>query len=141
LAALASLASFAGAQNPQSTPTSLENEVTERRAEYGVVQEQLRKLEEQQKTILQQQTTILRLMGSIGVTVLFDGACGVRDTRLVTIRLGIGRGCGTLKPGRHVKYAAETPMTNFFVAMLDRMGVVVDKVGDSTGEIGYLSDL
>jgi hypothetical protein len=52
-----------------------------------------------------------------------------------------GRGCGTLKPGRHVKYAAETPMTNFFVAMLDRMGVSVDKIGDSTGEIGYLSDL
>ena len=62
LAALVSLASFAGAQNPQSTPTSLESEVTERRAEYSVVQEQLRKLEEQQKTILQQQTTILRLM-------------------------------------------------------------------------------
>jgi hypothetical protein len=52
-----------------------------------------------------------------------------------------GRGCGTLKPGRHVKYAAETPMTNFFVAMLDRMGISVDKVRDSTGEIGYLSDL
>jgi len=52
-----------------------------------------------------------------------------------------GRGCGTLSPGRHVKYAAETPMANFFVAMLDRMGVTVDKIGDSTGEIGYLSDL
>ena len=52
-----------------------------------------------------------------------------------------GRGCGTLTPGRHVKYAAETPMANFFVAMLDRMGVAVDKIGDSTGEIGYLSDL
>jgi hypothetical protein len=51
-----------------------------------------------------------------------------------------GRGCGTLKPGRHVKYAAETPMTNFFVAMLDRMGVSVDKIGDSTGEIGQASE-
>jgi len=53
LAALASFASSARAQNPQSTPDSLESEVTERRAEYGVIQEQLRKLEEQQKTILQ----------------------------------------------------------------------------------------
>ncbi|MGD1073353.1 MAG: DUF1552 domain-containing protein [Bryobacteraceae bacterium] len=52
-----------------------------------------------------------------------------------------GRGCGTLKPGRHIKYEAETPMANFFVAMLDRMGVPVDQMGDSTGEIGYLSDL
>jgi TolA-binding protein len=52
LAALASFASSARAQNPQSTPDSLESEITERRAECGVIQEQLRKLEEQQKTIL-----------------------------------------------------------------------------------------
>jgi len=52
-----------------------------------------------------------------------------------------GRGCGTLTPGRYVKYAAETPMANFFVAMLDRMGVPVDKMGDSTGEIDHLTDL
>jgi len=32
-------------------------------------------------------------------------------------------------------------MANFFVAMLDRMGVPVDHMGDSTGEIGYLANL
>jgi len=52
-----------------------------------------------------------------------------------------GRGCGTLTPGRWIKYPAETPMANFFVAMLDRMGVPVDHMGDSTGEIGYLANL
>ncbi|HXJ43093.1 MAG TPA: DUF1552 domain-containing protein, partial [Bryobacteraceae bacterium] len=52
-----------------------------------------------------------------------------------------GRGNGTLKPGRHIKYAAETPMANFFVAMLDRMGVPVESMGDSTGKINYLNDL
>jgi hypothetical protein len=52
-----------------------------------------------------------------------------------------GRGCGTIKPGRHVKYAAETPMANLFIAMLDRMGVAVEKMGDSDGELGYLTDL
>jgi hypothetical protein len=52
-----------------------------------------------------------------------------------------GRGCGTLRPGRQVKYPVETPMANFFVAMLDRMGVPVEKFGDSSGEIGYLSDM
>jgi hypothetical protein len=41
------------AQAPQPPPTSLEREVTEMRAENGVIREQLRKLEEQQKTILQ----------------------------------------------------------------------------------------
>jgi len=52
-----------------------------------------------------------------------------------------GGGCGTLKPGRHVKYAAQTPMANLFVAMLDRMGVPTEKMGDSNGELGYLTDL
>ena len=52
-----------------------------------------------------------------------------------------GRGCGTLKTGRHIKYSAGTPMANLFVAMLDRMDVPIDKMGDSDGELGYLSDL
>lgn len=49
-----------------------------------------------------------------------------------------GRGCGTLHPGRHIKYPAETPMANLFVSMLDRMGVAVDAMGDSTGRIENL---
>jgi Protein of unknown function (DUF1552) len=52
-----------------------------------------------------------------------------------------GRGNGTLKPGRMVRYPDETPITNLYVAMLDRMGVSVETLGDSTGKLGYLSDL
>ncbi len=52
-----------------------------------------------------------------------------------------GRGCGTLRPGRFVRHANETPMGNLFVAMLDRMGVPVEKLGDSSGRLGYLSDM
>jgi hypothetical protein len=52
-----------------------------------------------------------------------------------------GRGNGTLRPGRHVKYADETPMANLFVAMLDRMSVPVETLGDSNGELGYLADI
>ena len=52
-----------------------------------------------------------------------------------------GRGNGTLKPGRMVRYPAETPITNLYVAMLDRMGVPVESLGDSTGKLGYLSDI
>ncbi len=44
-----------------------------------------------------------------------------------------GKGGGALKPGRHVKYPRETPLTNLYVAMLDRMGAHVDSFGDSTG--------
>ena len=52
-----------------------------------------------------------------------------------------GRGNGTLKPGRMVRYPDETPITNLYVAMLDRMGV---PVGDARGQhraLGYLSEL
>lgn len=52
-----------------------------------------------------------------------------------------GRGCGRIKPGRHVRYPKETPMANLFVAMLDRMSVPVESLGDSNGKLGYLSDL
>jgi hypothetical protein len=52
-----------------------------------------------------------------------------------------GRGNGTLKPGRLVRYPAETPITNLYVAMLDRMGVPVESLGDSTGKLSYLSDI
>jgi hypothetical protein len=52
-----------------------------------------------------------------------------------------GGGNGTLKPGRFVRFANETPMANLFVAMMDRMGVPVESLGDSNGKLGYLSDL
>ena len=46
-----------------------------------------------------------------------------------------GRGGGTLTPGRHLKLAKETPMTNLYLSMLDRMGVKAERVGDSTGKL------
>jgi hypothetical protein len=46
-----------------------------------------------------------------------------------------GRGGGTILPGRHVRYAAETPMANLLVSMLDRMGAGVGSFGDSTGPL------
>jgi hypothetical protein len=53
-----------------------------------------------------------------------------------------GRGSGGILPaGRHVRYAAETPMANLFVTMLDKMSVPVDSLGDSNGKLGYLSNL
>jgi hypothetical protein len=44
-----------------------------------------------------------------------------------------GNGGGTLDPGRHVKLKASTPMTNLYMAMLNRVGVEAERVGDSTG--------
>ena len=34
----------------------------------------------------------------------------------------------TLHPGRHVRYADETPMANLYLSMLDRMAVPIDTV-------------
>jgi hypothetical protein len=49
-----------------------------------------------------------------------------------------GRGGGTLKTGRHVRYPRETPLTNLYVALLERVGVRVAKFGDSTGKLAGL---
>jgi hypothetical protein len=49
-----------------------------------------------------------------------------------------GRGHATLQPGRHVRYAAETPITNLFLSMFDRMGVTAESIGDSTGRLANL---
>ena len=46
-----------------------------------------------------------------------------------------GQGGGTLTPARHVKLDKETPMTNLYLSMLDRMGVAAQRVGDSTGKL------
>jgi hypothetical protein len=49
-----------------------------------------------------------------------------------------GKGGGTLKTGRHIRYAKETPLMNLYLNMLDRMDVPVDSFGDSTGRLTEL---
>jgi hypothetical protein len=49
-----------------------------------------------------------------------------------------GRANGTLKTGRHVRYAKETPLTNLYVSILDRLGIAVPGFGDSTGRLSGL---
>ncbi|MFO0825564.1 MAG: hypothetical protein U0792_20990 [Gemmataceae bacterium] len=50
-----------------------------------------------------------------------------------------GKGCGTIKPGRHIRYPKETPLNNLWLAMLDRMEMKVDHHGDGTGKLAGLS--
>ena len=40
-----------------------------------------------------------------------------------------------VEPGRHLKLKDITPMTNLYVAMLERAGVKAERVGDSTGKL------
>ncbi len=48
-----------------------------------------------------------------------------------------GRGNGTIKAGRHLKYP-KTPLNNLFLSMLDRMGAPTKSLGDSTGRLAHL---
>ncbi|HXR93817.1 MAG TPA: DUF1552 domain-containing protein [Steroidobacteraceae bacterium] len=47
----------------------------------------------------------------------------------------IGRACGTVKGGQHINFPERTPMANVLLTMLQRTGVKIDKLGDSTGPI------
>ena len=48
---------------------------------------------------------------------------------------------GRFKTGRHLAYPENTPMANLLVTILDKAGVRIDKMGDSTGLLqpDYLS--
>jgi len=50
----------------------------------------------------------------------------------------VGGAGGKLKGGRHLKYPAETPMTNLHLAVLDMLEMPMDKLGDSTGKLNLL---
>jgi hypothetical protein len=45
----------------------------------------------------------------------------------------VGNAAGNHKGGRHLKYPDHTPMTNLVLSMLDKVGVPMDTLGDSTG--------
>lgn len=49
-----------------------------------------------------------------------------------------GRGGGTIDPGRYVRYE-ETPVANLWVSLMDRMGVEVERHGDSSGRLAGLT--
>ncbi len=55
--------------------------------------------------------------------------------------LVIGGGTGTIKGGRHLVYPEHTPLTNLQMTLLGNLGVPVDKLGDSTGQLKELSGL
>ena len=50
-----------------------------------------------------------------------------------------GKGGGTIRTGRHLRYPSETPINNLWLAMLDRFGCPTDRLGDSTGVLDKLA--
>lgn len=49
-----------------------------------------------------------------------------------------GKGGGRLPAAQHFKFAPNTPMNNLFVTMLDKVGVNIENIGDSNGNLKEL---
>jgi hypothetical protein len=47
----------------------------------------------------------------------------------------VGGAAGQLKGGRHVRYRDNPPMSNLLVTLIDKLGVPVDRIGNSTGKL------
>jgi hypothetical protein len=47
----------------------------------------------------------------------------------------VGGGAGSLKGGRHLRFPKDTPMNNLHLALLEKVGVPVEKFGDATGRV------
>jgi hypothetical protein len=53
----------------------------------------------------------------------------------------VGGGAGQIKGGRHLRYPDQTPLTNLYMTVLTKVGVPMERIGDSTGELKHLSDV
>jgi hypothetical protein len=71
--------------------------------------------------------------------------CGISDgnqhlhTNLPILLAG-GAG-GRLQGGRHIRVDEETPLTNLQLTILEKVGVVTERLGDSSGQLTHLSDV
>jgi hypothetical protein len=71
------------------------------------------------------------------VTLIYGtgmGDCNAHDPRSIPVLLA-GGGAGHLKGGRHIRYPKETPLANLHLTLLDKFGVKLDRIGDSTGRL------
>jgi hypothetical protein len=62
------------------------------------------------------------------------GDCNAHDPRNIPLVLAGGHSA-QLKGGRHIRYAKETPLANLHLTLLDKLGVRLDRIGDSTGRL------
>ena len=46
-----------------------------------------------------------------------------------------GGGCGQVQGGRHVRYPKDTHLANLHLTLLDKLGVPIDRIGDSTSKV------
>jgi len=91
---------------------------------------------EKLKSIREGEGTLLDNSMIVYGSAIADGDSHNHDNLPVLLA---GGGGGTIRPGRHVRYAKETPMSNLYVSMLERIGVQTGRFGDSTGPLKELA--
>lgn len=68
-------------------------------------------------------------------SALSDGNLHVHNNLPVLLA---GGSAAQIKGNRHLRYADDTPTTNLYLTLLDKLGIAVDKLGDSTGKLNLL---
>jgi hypothetical protein len=81
--------------------------------------------------------------GSLLDHVAIIYGCGISDSNEhlhtnLPILLA-GGGAGQLKGGRHLRYSDDTPLANLHLTLLHKLGVPMENLGDSTGELPQLA--
>jgi hypothetical protein len=77
------------------------------------------------------------------VMILYGGGIGNSDRHYhydLPILLA-GGGAGQIRGGRHLRYPGDTPVQNLHLTLMNKMGVPVERIGDSTGQFNELSAL
>ena len=81
--------------------------------------------------------------GTLLDQVLIQYGCGISDgNQHLHVNLPVlvaGGAAGAVRGGRHLRVAEETPLTNLQLAVLEKLGVPTEKLGDSTGVVKHLS--
>lgn len=93
--------------------------------QFGYFLDKMKSVKEGDATLLD--NSMIVFGGGIG-----DGNRHNHDNLPILLAGGAG---GTLTPGKRLVLPGETPMTNLYLSMLDRMGVPAEKIGDSTGRL------
>jgi hypothetical protein len=53
----------------------------------------------------------------------------------------LGGAGGDVKGGRHLRYTEGTPISNLHLTMLEKMGIPMESIANSTGRLNLLSDV
>ena len=53
----------------------------------------------------------------------------------------VGGKAAGIKGGRYIRHAKGTPLANLHLSILDKLGVSIEKLGDSTGRLDRLVDV